>query len=87
MGDSINHSEIRFPDVRESRRRLRRAGWEVGATQVTGPGGPVWIVSGYNGENQLRVAAPRRDEAWWRACEAAQAVGMLGFPRVPTGCG
>jgi hypothetical protein len=34
-------------------------------------------MSGTNDENELLVKAPTQALAWWRAVEAAQAVGML----------
>lgn len=68
----------RFPSAEESLTRLHRAGWSVTCTEFRGPAGPVWIVSGYNGENQVLTAAPTRDEAWWLACVQARSVGMLG---------
>lgn len=85
MTDIVNRNEGRFPNAVDSLKRLHGAGWQIGCTRFKGPEGPVWIVSGYNGENQVCVAAADRDEAWWRACEAAQAVGMLGRPHLPTG--
>lgn len=67
-----------FPACEESLTRLHSAGWSVVCTEFQGPNGPVWIVSGYNGENQVLAAAPDRDEAWWQACIQARSVGMLG---------
>jgi hypothetical protein len=87
MGDEAPDAAVPFPDAEESLARLLRAGWEIDSTRFQGAEGPVWVVSGHNGENQVRVAAPTREEAWWRACEAAQAVGMLGRPSLPTGRG
>ena len=54
-----------FPDAEESLLRLHRSGWSVNCTRFHGGKGPVWIVSGYNGENQVLSAAATRDEAWW----------------------
>ena len=67
-----------FPDAEESLLRLHGAGWSVNCTAFHGAKGPVWIVSGYNGENQVLTAASTRDEAWWQACAQARSVGMLG---------
>lgn len=67
-----------FPSAEDSLTRLHRAGWSVTCTEFRNATGPVWIVSGYNGENQVLTAAPARDEAWWMACVQAQSVGMLG---------
>jgi hypothetical protein len=66
-----------FPDAEESLTRLNRAGWSVSCTAFTNERGKVWIVSGYNGENQVLTASPDRDEAWWQACLQARSVGML----------
>ncbi|MFO0951110.1 MAG: hypothetical protein U0835_08160 [Isosphaeraceae bacterium] len=65
--------------------RLHAAGWTVNCTEFQGVHGPIWIVSGYNGENQVLTAAPSRDEAWWHACIQARSVGMLGRPVVSAG--
>jgi hypothetical protein len=71
----------RYPSVDESRDRLHRAGWSVGETAV-GPGHAlVWVVSGTNGENRIEVRGGSQAEAWWRACQQAEAVGMLARPR------
>ena len=73
------NGEIRgpFPDAEESLHRLHRAGWSVNCAAFQGESGRVWIVSGYNGENQLLTASADRDEAWWQACLQARSVGML----------
>jgi hypothetical protein len=67
-----------FPEAEESLIRLHNAGWSVVCTAFKGAQGRVWIVSGYNGENQVLTASPDRDEAWWHACIQARSVGMLG---------
>lgn len=72
-----------FPSAVESLIRLHRAGWEVTCTAFRGEAGRVWIVSGYNGENQVLTSSGDRDEAWWHACLQARAVGMLGRPVEP----
>jgi hypothetical protein len=36
-----------------------------------------WLVTGTNGENVLKAWGATPDEAWYRACEQAAAVGML----------
>jgi hypothetical protein len=69
-----------FPGAEESLIRLHRAGWTVVCTAFRGEDGRVWIVSGYNGENQVLTISPDRDEAWWQACVQARSVGMLGRP-------
>jgi hypothetical protein len=77
-----------FPSVDESRDRLHRAGWSVGEVAGIGawPGrlsngeaalraGPMWLVSGTNGENRVHALAASQAEAWWIACQQAAAVG------------
>ncbi len=72
-----------YPPVDESVDRLRRAGWSVGDVGTA----TRWVVSGGNGENPVRSEAPTRQEAWWRACEQAAAVGMLAPARGHAGAG
>jgi hypothetical protein len=62
-----------YPGVDESRERLHRAGWSVGEVATARR----WWVSGSNGENLRSVSGHSQAEAWWRAREQAQAVGML----------
>ncbi len=69
-----------FPCAEESLSRLHSAGWTVTCTEFPAWNGPVWIVSGYNGENQVLAGSSTRDEAWWMACLQARSVGMLGRP-------
>ena len=69
-----------FPSAEDSLVRLHGAGWSAVCTAFQGSQGVIWIVSGYNGENQVLTAAPTRDEAWWQACLQARSVGMLGRP-------
>jgi hypothetical protein len=67
-----------YPPAEESRDRLHRAGWSVGDVgTVSGSS----LVSGTNGENAIRAWGATPDEAWWRACEQATAVGMLAPER------
>lgn len=80
-GGSANR--MTYPDAEESLVRLHNAGWAVVCTAFEGAKGAVWIVSGYNGENQVLSAAATRDEAWWHACEQARSVGMLGRTPMP----
>jgi hypothetical protein len=49
---------------------------------VLTPAGPLWRVSGANGENVIDAIGLTRAEAWYRAVEQARALGMLG--RYPT---
>jgi hypothetical protein len=42
-----------------------------------GTSGGGWLVTGTNGENVLKAWGSTPDEAWYRACQEAAAVGML----------
>ncbi len=53
--------------------RLKRAGWNVGEVGTAGR----WLVTGSNGENRLKVEGDNPAEAWHRACQAAEGMGML----------
>jgi hypothetical protein len=66
-----------FPSSDELHARLKAAGWTVGYAGTVGPDGPHWQVSGHNGENQIRASGRTLAEAYWRACQQAEAVGML----------
>jgi hypothetical protein len=66
-----------FPTVDESRDRLHRTGWSVGDAAF----GPLWRVTGTNGENAINASATTQGEAWWRACVQAREVGMLAPAR------
>jgi hypothetical protein len=57
---------------------LQRAGWTVGDVAVHGPDGIHWLVSGSNGENRIEGRGASQGEAWHRAVEQAEAVGMAG---------
>ena len=75
------HVENVYPDSEESLCRLHSAGWTVNCTKFESGGGLIWIVSGYNGENQVLTASHSRDRAWYEACLQARSVAMLGrFP-------
>jgi hypothetical protein len=65
------------PSPDECFARLHRAGWSVGETSFFGSCGEVWLVSGSNGENLLRAEGLTQADAWWRACQQAEALGML----------
>ncbi len=80
MHETNDEIRDRFPTSEDSLGRLHRAGWSVTCTACTGSQGSIWIVSGYNGENQVLTYAANRDEAWWMACIQARSVGMLGRP-------
>jgi hypothetical protein len=66
-----------YPTLDESCNRLRRASWSFGWVGD----GFTWQVSGSNGENLLRAEGATRQEAVWKACEQARAVGMLAPAR------
>lgn len=57
--------------------RLRRSGWSVGERAVAVSGGVLYVVDGMNGENRLLAQGRTSAEAWQRACQYAEAVGML----------
>jgi hypothetical protein len=64
-----------LPTVDESAALLQRAGWSVGETA----GGAGWLVTGRNGENMISAWAASQSEAWWRAVQQAEAVGLAGL--------
>ncbi len=66
-----------YPSSDESFARLQRSRWSVGEVAAFTPRGVVWIVTGQNGENLIEARGATQPEAWHRACEQAQAVGML----------
>jgi hypothetical protein len=68
-----------FPSVDDSRGRLHRAGWSVGEVAQ----GPLWVVTGTNGENRVNATATTQARAWLRACVQAREVGMLAPERGP----
>jgi hypothetical protein len=55
--------------------RLHRAGWSIGS--MTSSQGS-WIVSGANGENVIHAEGATETEAWQRAFEQADRLGMTG---------
>jgi hypothetical protein len=59
----------------------------IGDAVFTGPGGLVWLVTGHNGENLIRVEGPTRAKAWRSAVGQARAVGMRGGWRGPSAGG
>ncbi len=62
------------PSADEPFDRLHRAGWSVG--EVRTMRGTV-LVSGTNGENRIQAEGKTSAEAWYRACQEAESVGML----------
>jgi hypothetical protein len=66
-----------YPSSDELHARLKAAGWSLGYAGTAGPDGPSWQVSGSNGENRIQAQGRTLAEAYWRACQQAQAVGML----------
>src|SRR5262245_26285435 len=67
-----------YPTVDESAARLKRAGWSMGDCCTLSAAGPTWLVAGRNGENLIEARGTTQREAWHRACQQAQSVGMLG---------
>src|SRR5262249_16502787 len=63
--------------VDESFARLQRAGWNVGDVGTAAG----WLVTGSNGETLVEGRGGGQAEAWWRACLAARALGMLAGSR------
>ena len=62
--------------------QLHQAGWLISDFVARGEDGrDTWIVSGSNGENKVRVEGSDSAEAWGRAAEQAQLLGMLGKDR------
>jgi hypothetical protein len=73
-----------YPSSDESFTRLHRAGWSVGdVAGITRAGRKLWLVTGTNGENEIRSEGATQNEAWSRACEQAAAVAMLGRGKSP----
>ena len=66
-----------YPSVAESYDRLHRAGWELRSAAIGAPCPARWFLCGTNGENVLVAAGRTLEEAYWRACVQARAVGML----------
>jgi hypothetical protein len=64
----------RYPTVDEAFARLHRAGWSIGDTAGT----TGWMVTGDNGANAILTRGACQAEAWHRAIEQAEAVGMAG---------
>jgi hypothetical protein len=71
-----------FPSPDESFALLHGAGRSVGDVRLPTEKGPVWLVTGTNGENVIETLAATQAEAWQRAAEQALSLGMLGraFP-------
>jgi hypothetical protein len=68
---------LRYPPSDESHARLQAAGWTVAYAGTVCPGGPRWQVSATNGENRILAGGRTLAEAYWNACQQAEAVGML----------
>jgi hypothetical protein len=62
------------PSPDECLARLHAAGWSIGDVRP----GNSFLVTGANGENLLHAVGATSAETWRRACEQAEAVGMLG---------
>ena len=65
---------MRYPGVDESARRLHGSGWSIGEVETASG----WLVTGTNGENMIVGQGSTQAEAWQRAVEQAEAVGMIG---------
>ncbi|MBV8606273.1 MAG: hypothetical protein JO034_02280 [Singulisphaera sp.] len=64
--------------------RLHVGGWNVGGTTFFDieDGGPVWVVTGTNGENTIRAEGATCAEVWRHPLDRASADGILpGWPR------
>jgi len=55
--------------------RLRRAGWSIGSVTTAHA---TWIVSGANGENVIHAEGKTETQAWQRAFDQAESLGMMG---------
>jgi hypothetical protein len=55
--------------------KLHWAGWSIGCV-ATAQG--TWIVSGANGENVIHAEGDTETQAWQRAFEQADSLGMMG---------
>ena len=61
-----------------SRRRcVRSALADSGHVRTTSRPDLVWLVSGTNGENQLRAEGATSAEAWLQAVEQAKGLGLM----------
>jgi hypothetical protein len=67
-----------YPPSDESLHRLHRAGWSAGEAAFAGKDGLAFWVTGMNGENLIKARGDTMEEAWWRAVQQAEAVGMIG---------
>lgn len=66
-----------YPPSELSIERLRRAGWSIGDSTQGPPHALLWQIKGRNGENLIETTGKTPAEAWYKACLAAEAVGML----------
>jgi hypothetical protein len=67
----------------ECHARLTAAGWSVGYAGVGAAPDVGWLVTGTNGENRVAGRGGTLAEAYRRACQQAEAAGMLGRARRP----
>jgi hypothetical protein len=56
MLQALRYPVSAYPTVDESRDRLHRAGWSIGELAMA----TCWVVTGNNGENQIKAEGPRR---------------------------
>jgi hypothetical protein len=66
------------PSPDESLARLHKAGWSVGDACFLTARGMVWKVTGASGETRIKPDGATQAHAWHRACQQAEALGMLG---------
>jgi hypothetical protein len=72
-----------YPSSDESFALLHAAGCSVGDVRVLTGEGPVWLVSGTNGENTIEARGASQAEAWHKAVEQARSLGMHGHEPPP----
>jgi hypothetical protein len=70
-GQNVSEKEAKFLSVKS---RTHREMPDAGALMT-------WLVSGANSENRIHAEGQTQSEAWWRACQQAEAVGMLALAR------
>jgi hypothetical protein len=79
-----NHKPDNPDIIADALAQLHASGWSIGETTFIDVerGGIVRVVTGSNGENQIRAEGETAAEAWYRALGQAAEVGMLeGWPK------
>ena len=56
-----------YPSPDASHAQLHHAGWSVGEVAIHTAAGPIWLVTGTNGENMIDARGKTQAEAWHRA--------------------